>query len=102
MKLVGWILVVGEGEEGVFKSQQGAWVDVQGKMKVNGPTTALFGMKVHFPCLTKRIGLDEVSLIVHVKAVVDSVVFKIGDKTGDVNSCHYLARIVPFTDTVET
>jgi hypothetical protein len=75
MKLVGWILVVGEGEESVFESQQGAWIYVQGKVKVNGPTTALFGMKVYLPRLTEGIGLDKMSLVVHVKAVVDSVVF---------------------------
>jgi hypothetical protein len=42
-------------------------------MKVNGASAGFFGVKVHFPQLTQGIGLNKVTLIVDMKAMIDGV-----------------------------
>jgi hypothetical protein len=46
-------------------------------------------MKVDFPELSKRIGLDKMPFIVHVKAVIDCVIFELGYVAGDVENGHF-------------
>jgi fructose-1,6-bisphosphatase/inositol monophosphatase family enzyme len=47
-------------------------------------------MQVDLPRLAKRVRFDEVSLVVHVKAVRHRVILQVGNETGDVNSGHHL------------
>ena len=58
-------------------------------MEINRSAAAVFGVKVDFPRLAQRVGLDEVTLVVHVKSVGHRVVFEIGNKTSDVNGGHH-------------
>src|SRR5450755_4812954 len=45
-------------------------------------------MEVDLPRLAQRVALDEMSFVVHVKAMFDRVVFEIGDEAGYVDDCH--------------
>ena len=57
-------------------------------MQVDGPTATVFGVKINFPRLTQRIGLDEVTLVVHVKPVSHRVIFEVSNETCDVYGGH--------------
>ena len=45
-------------------------------------------MQVDLPDLTQGVGLDEVSLVMHVEPMVHGVVFELGYVAGDVDGCH--------------
>lgn len=57
-------------------------------MQIKWTATGIFRMEVDFPCLTHRIGLNEVSFVMHMKGMVDGVVFEIGNKPGYVDDRH--------------
>ena len=57
-------------------------------MEVERPAASLFGVKVHLPCLAERVGLDEVSLVVDVKSVIDGMVLQVGHVSRNVYDCH--------------
>ena len=86
--LVGRLLVVGEPHDGVLEGQQHSGIDVEGKVKIDGAAAALLGVEIDLPDLAKRVGLDEVALVVDVEPVIDRVVLEIGDVSGHVDGCH--------------
>jgi hypothetical protein len=45
-------------------------------------------VQVDLECLTHRVGLDEMPLIVDVKAVLCGMVLQVGYEPGDVDYCH--------------
>ncbi len=63
-------------------------IDLEREVQVDGPLAAFLGMQVDLPGLAQRVALDEVTFVVHVEAVLDGVVFEIGDEPGDVEYCH--------------
>jgi hypothetical protein len=89
VELVWWILIVVEADQGVFKSEECTRVDVEGEVQVHRPAAALLRVQINLPGLSERISLDKVSLVVHVKTVVYRVVFKVGDKTRNVDGSHW-------------
>ena len=88
MELVRRILLVAESDEGVFEGEQDSWVNVEGEVEIEWAAAAVFGVKIDLPDLAKRIGLNEVPLIMHMEAVVHRVVLELGDIAGDVDGCH--------------
>jgi hypothetical protein len=42
-------------------------------MKVDRASAGLFGVKIYFPQLAQRVGLNEVTLIVDMKAMINGV-----------------------------
>ena len=88
MKVVGRVAVVGQLHHDIFEGEQHPWVDLEGQMQVEWAAAPFLRMQVDFPRLSQRVGLDEVTLVVHVEAVVDRVVLQFGHETGDVDHCH--------------
>ena len=88
VEFVGWLLVLGEENDGVLEGEEDAGVDVEGEVEVQGAATPLLGVQVDLPDLPQGVGLDEVSLVVHVKAVDHGMVFELGHVAGDVNGSH--------------
>ena len=89
VELVGRVDVVGQAQDGVFEGEQGARVDVELDVQVDRSAAAVFGVQVDLPGLAQRVGLDEVTLVVHVKAVGDRVVLEVRDESRDVDGGHY-------------
>ena len=54
-------------------------------MKVDGAAAGFFGVQIDFPQLAQRIGLDEVTFVVDVEAMIDGVTLHIGDKTCNID-----------------
>jgi hypothetical protein len=50
-------------------------------------------VQIDFPGLAQRVALDEMPLVVHVKAVLDRVILQIGDESGDVEDCHQAGSV---------
>ena len=88
MELVGWLLVLGEEDDGVLEGEEDAGVDVEGEVQVERAAAPLLGVQVDLPDLAQGVGLDEVPLVVHVKSVVDGMVLQVGDVPRDVNGSH--------------
>ena len=82
------VLVVTEADHRVFEAQEDAGIDVQGQMEVEWPTTAIFWVQVDLPHLSKRVGLDEVPLVMHVKSVIHGMILDFRHIAGDVDSSH--------------
>ena len=61
-------------------------------MQVDGSAARFFGVQVYFPELAKRVGLNEMALVVHVKAMVNRVTLHIGDETGNIDN----SQVGPF------
>ena len=74
MELVGRIDVVGQAQDGVFEGEQRPRVDVEFDVKVDRSAAAVFGVEIDLPGLAQRVGLHEVTLVVHVEAVGDRMV----------------------------
>jgi hypothetical protein len=55
---------------------------------IDGTTAGRLGVQINFPRLTEGVGLDKVSLVVNMKAMIYGVVFQVGDKTGHIDGCH--------------
>ena len=70
-------------------------------MEIEWASASVFGMQVDLPCLTHRIGLDEVTLVVHVECMVDSMVLEVGDEAGNVDDGHEgQATVDPVDDRI--
>src|SRR5215203_772831 len=69
-------------------------------MQIDRARTRFLGMEIDLPELTKRVGLDEVALVVDVESVVDRLTLHVGDETCNVDHCHAI-RTLPST-TVDT
>ena len=82
------VLVLLEREHEVLERQQHARVDLEGEVQVERSAAGLLGVDVDLPGLAKRVGLDEVPLVVHVEAVGDGVVLEVGHEAGDVDDGH--------------
>jgi hypothetical protein len=54
-------------------------------MEVDWPSTSRLRVDVHLPGLAERVGLNEVTLIVHVEPVLGGVLLEIGYESGDVD-----------------
>jgi len=80
--------VFGQRDDGVFEVEQGARVDLERNVEVDRAATALLWVEVDLPELTERIGLDEMSLVVDVKTVINGVIFELGNVASDVNDRH--------------
>ena len=70
-------------------------------MEVDRPCACLFGVKVNFPKLAERIGLDKVSFVVNVKTIIDCLALQVGNKSGDIDDCHVLHTTVNGDDSSE-
>ena len=70
-------------------------------MEVDRPCACLFGVKVNFPKLAERIGLDKVSFVVNVKSIINCLAFQVGNKSGDIDDCHVLHTTVNGDDSSE-
>jgi hypothetical protein len=92
--LVGRLFVVGKPEHRILKGEQHSRVNIESKVQVDGSAATLFGVQVDLPDLTERVRLDEVALVVHVKAVVNRVILQIGHVASNVNGCHREASLV--------
>jgi hypothetical protein len=57
-------------------------------VNINRTATGRLGVEVNLPRLAEGVGLDKVSLVVNMKAMVYGVVFQVGDKTGHIYCCH--------------
>ena len=57
-------------------------------MQIDRSAAALLRVQVDLPELAQRVGLDEVTLVVDVKAVIDRMVLELGDVTGDIDDGH--------------
>ena len=89
VKLVGRIDLVGKSQYCVFEGEQRARIDVEFDVQIDRSAASVLGVKVNFPRLAQGVCLDEVALVVDVKAVSHRMVFKVGDETCDVNGGHY-------------
>ena len=54
-------------------------------MKVDRSAASRLGVYVHLPRLAKGVRLDEMALVVNMKAVLGGVFFEVGDEAGDVD-----------------
>ena len=88
MELVRRVFVLAETEHGVFEREEHPRLDVEGKVQIERSAAALLGVQVHLPHLSKRVGLDEMALVVDVEPVVHRVIFQVGHIAGDVDCCH--------------
>jgi hypothetical protein len=72
-------------------------------MKIDRSGTCLLGVEINLPELAQRIGLDEVSLVVHMEPAVDGLALHVGDEPGHVDDCHvaghYRAEACPLPRT---
>jgi hypothetical protein len=92
--LVGRLFIVGKPKHRILKGEQHPRVNVESKVQVDGSTATLFGVQVDLPNLAEGVRLNEVALVVHVKAMVNRVILQIGHVAGNVNGCHREASLV--------
>jgi len=57
--------------------------------EIDRTAAPVLGVQVDFPRLAQRVRLDEMTLVVDVKAVGNCVVFEVGDEACDIDSGHY-------------
>jgi len=57
-------------------------------VKIKWSTAAIFGVEINFIGLTQRVGLDKVSLIVHVEPMVGRMFFEISNISSNINGGH--------------
>ena len=98
VELVGWLLVLGEEDDGVLEGEEDPGVDVEGEVQVERAAAALLGVQVDLPDLAQRVGLDEVPLVVDVESVVDGMVLQVGDVAGDVDGSHNSGSLMGVAD----
>jgi hypothetical protein len=79
----------------VFEPKHGSRVDIEREMEVDRARTGLFWVEVDFPELAKRVGLDEVSFVVDVKAMVNCLTLHIGNESCNVDDCHLFGHYRP-------
>ncbi len=80
--------LLGEVEHGILEGEKDARVYLERQMEVERTTASLLGVQVHLPRLAKRVGLDEVPLVVNVKSVIDRMVLQVGHVSRYVYDCH--------------
>jgi hypothetical protein len=85
---VGRVGVLGQLDDRVLEGQERPGVDLQAEVKVERATAPLLGMKVDLPRLAQRVGLDEVSFVVHVEAVVDCVILELRHISSHIDDGH--------------
>ena len=90
---IGRVVVFVEFEHEVFEREQDPGVYLEGQVQIEGAAAGIFRMQVDLPGLTEGVGLDEMTLVVHVKSVVDGVIFEIGDEAGDIDDRHMDSRL---------
>jgi len=88
VELVGRFLVFGEAEDGVLEGEQGAGVDLQSQMEIEGAAAAVLGMELDLPDLAERVGLHEVTLVVHMETMIDGMILEVGHVSGHIDDCH--------------
>jgi hypothetical protein len=88
MEVVGRVLLLGEVHHRVLEGEQHAGIDLERQVKVERAGAALFRMQVDLPGLAQRVGLDEMALVVNVKAVIDGVLLDLGHVPGHVDDGH--------------
>ena len=93
VELVSGVLVVGEPDDRVLETEQHPRVDLEREVEVDRSFAALLGVQVDLPRLAERVALDEVTLVVHVEAVLDRVVLEIGDEPGYVDDGHSVSLL---------
>jgi hypothetical protein len=57
-------------------------------MEVERSPAPLLGVQVDLPRLAQGIGLDEMALVMNVKAVIDGVLLDLGHVSGDIDHGH--------------
>ena len=77
-----------EGGHCIFKGKQDSRLNIERKVKVKRTPASIFWMEINFIGLTKRVGLNEVPLIMHVEPMIGGVLFEIGNVSSDVNGGH--------------
>src|SRR5438445_646573 len=87
----------GTAHHGVVGGGEGPRIGVQREVQVDGPFAPLCGVQVDLPGLAQRVALDEVPLVVDMKAVLDGMVLEIGDEPGDVDDGHRYRPSVSWT-----
>ena len=89
MEVVRGILVLADLGDLVLERQEYARVDLEREMEVEGAVAALVRVQVDLPRLAERIRLDEMTLVMNVKAMVDRrMILEIGDVSGHIDDCH--------------
>jgi myo-inositol-1(or 4)-monophosphatase len=81
-------LVLRQPEDGVLEGEERPRVHLEGQMKVEGSPAPVFGMELYLPDLAERVGLDEVTFVVHVKAMIDRMILEVRYISGYVDDCH--------------
>ncbi|CAM8633910.1 hypothetical protein MCETE7_00710 [Acidimicrobiia bacterium] len=79
---------VGEFEHLILEPDHDSGVYFKGQMEIEWAAAGIFRVEVDLPGLTHGIGLDEMSLVVHMEGVVDCVIFEIGYETRYIDNCH--------------
>lgn len=79
---------VGEFQHLILEPNHDPGVHFKGQMEIEGAAAGIFRVQVDLPGLTHGIGLDEVSLVVHMEGVIDCVIFEIGYETRNIDNCH--------------
>jgi len=74
--------------DNIFEGEQDSRVYFEGQVKIEWASTSFFGVQIHLPHLAKRISLNEMSLVVDVEAVVDSMIFEICNISGNIDDSH--------------
>jgi hypothetical protein len=88
LEVIGRIITFGPADDRVLEAEQHPRVDVERKVEVDGPFASFLGVHVDLPCLSQRIALDKMSLVVDMEAVLDRVILEVGDEPGDVDDGH--------------
>lgn len=57
-------------------------------MEIDRAVAGFFWVQIDFPQLAQRIGLDEMTLVVHVETVVDSMALQFCHESGHIDDCH--------------
>ncbi len=79
----------------VLEAEHRTRVDIERQMEVDRAFASAFRVKIDFPELSERVGLDEVPLVVHVEAMVDRLTLHVGDETRYVDDCHRCGHYRP-------
>ena len=75
------LVVLVERHHRVFERQHHPRVEFERQVQVERAAAAGLGVQLDLPGLAQRVRLDEVPLVVHVKPVVDRVVFQFGHES---------------------
>ncbi len=82
------VVVLRKVDDEVLEGEQRAGIDLERQVEVEWPSTGFLWVEVDLPRLAEGVRLDEVTLVVHVEAVVDCVILEVGDESGNVDGGH--------------